>query len=161
MKSKRPASPKVLVGRAEQVAFPELGFDKVPARIDTGARTTSVWASDIKLEGGVLSFALFGKTSQFYTGEVISTKQYEEVVVASSTGATQQRYKVKLLIKLKGKKVRARVTLADRSAQVYPVLVGRNVLSGKFVVDVKQGQPLYHEERLRTQALRSTLAREE
>ena len=57
------------------------------------------------------------------------------------------RYKVKIPVVVKGRKIKANFTLADRSAQVYPVLVGRNILRGKFVVDVKGGATLRHAER--------------
>jgi hypothetical protein len=43
--------------------------------------------------------------------------------------------------------------------QVYPVLIGRNVLRGKFIVDVKRGKPLIHQERLRSMRLRQRLLR--
>ena len=40
---------------------------KAPAKIDTGADSTSVWASNIKMsKDGVLSFTLFDKSSPFY-----------------------------------------------------------------------------------------------
>ena len=74
-------------------------------------------------------------------------QDFDSVVVTSSNGQSQERYKIRLLVKLKGKKVRAWFTLADRSTQVYPVLIGRNVLAGKFIVDVKRGSTLRDEER--------------
>lgn len=159
MKNRETAAGKIkkTIGRSEVIALPELGFEKVPARIDTGAKTTSVWASGIVVSGSKLQFVLFDKQSALHTGQVITVGQFEEVVVASSIGEPQQRYRVKMLIKLKGKKVRARVTLADRSQQTYPVLIGRNVLRGKFIVDVQGGKPLYKEERSRSQSLQSRL----
>jgi len=152
---------KKLIGRAETISFPEHGIEKVPARIDTGARTSAIWASTMQERGNVLYYTLFDKSSPFYTGEVLKTVQFKKVMVASSIGESQERYKIRLLIKLKGKKIRARMTLADRSQQAYPVLVGRNVLRGKFVVDVEGGKPLYHEERQRSEQLQSQAAPKE
>jgi hypothetical protein len=40
---------------------------------------------------------------------------------------------------------------------VYPVLIGRNVLLGKFIVDVKKGKSLKEAERKRTEDLRNKL----
>lgn len=132
--------PLVVIGRAEEVDFKELGLTAVPARIDTGARTSSVWASDIKEHDGALEFVLFGKDNHHYSGQKISTKQYQTMLVSSSTGEVQERYVVHLLVSLGGRNIRARFTLADRSTQAYPILIGRNVLRGKFMVDVKQGK---------------------
>lgn len=151
------AKTKKMIGRAEKVSFPELGAENIPARVDTGAKTSSVWATDISEHGGLVSFTLFGKSSQFYTGEV-HTAPFEKIIVASSIGEAQERYKVRILVKLKGKKIRARFTLADRSQQAYPILLGRNVLRGKFVVDVAGGKPLYKEERQRSRQLQAKLA---
>lgn len=129
--------PKI-VGRAEHIHFPELGFYDVPARIDTGARTATVWASNIEAVNGILHFTLFDTPSPLYTGEKHTTSDFDEIMVASSNGAVQRRYAVKLLVKLRGKKIRATFTLANRSTQAFPVLIGRNVLLGKFLVDSKK-----------------------
>lgn len=149
---------KKQIGRAEHLSFPEFGIEKVPARVDTGAKTSSIWCTDIEEHNGTLKFKLFGKASDFYNDQHHSTKQFEKTVVASSIGEPQERYKVRILVKLKGKKIRARFTLADRSQQTYPILVGRNILRGKFVVDVQDGKPLYKEERQRSSSLQSKLA---
>ena len=144
-----------IVGRAEEVSFPELALEKIPARIDTGARTSALWASNIHITDHTLYFTFFDKESAFYTAKEVSFTDFDEQVVASSNGVTEQRYKVKLLIKLKGRKVRASFTLTNRSTQVYPILVGRNVLLGKFIVDVKKGKTLYDAERQRIAELQA------
>lgn len=150
-------TPKI-VGRAEHVHFPEIGFFDVPARIDTGAKNSAIWASRISEEDGVLSYRLFDTRSPLYTGEQYTTVDYEPVIIASSTGVTQMRYKVKLLVRLKGKKIRATFTLANRETQAFPVLVGRNVLLGKFLVDVKKVRKELREiKRRRPEGLNSQL----
>lgn len=151
-------SQKKILGRAEQLDFLELNFEKVSARIDTGAKTSSIWASDVHIdEAGTLQVIFFGPTSEYYTGETVSFDEFESAAVASSNGHVQHRYKVRLLVRLKGKKVRAAFTLADRTSQVYPVLIGRNVLLGKFIVDVKRGKVLKEKETRRSEALQQGL----
>ncbi len=147
------------VGRVESIRLPDYEIS-VRSRIDTGAKTSAIWASDIKLaKDGKLSFKLFGKGSPFYTGQVISTKAFSETVVASSNGKLEKRYKVRLVISLKGKKMRVAFTLTDRSQMTYPILVGRNVLSGNFIVNVKIGKPLVAAEKARTASMRRLLQR--
>lgn len=150
-------TPKKVIGRVEKVSFPELGLDNIPARIDTGARTTAIWVSSAAEKNGKLEVVFLGKKHPLYTGEVITFNSFERVMVSSSNGQTEERYKVKALVKISGKLIRARLTLADRSTQVYPVLVGRNVLRGKFLVDVKSGQALVAEEKIRSRELQSRL----
>lgn len=144
-----------LIGRAEKVTFPEINIADVYARIDTGARISALWTSKAVVTGDVLEVVLFDKQSQFFNGQVLRFHEFDSVVVTSSNGQSQERYKVQLLVKLKGKKIRAWFTLADRSTQVYPVLIGRNVLAGKFVVDVKRGSVLHDEELARSHKLQA------
>jgi hypothetical protein len=152
---------KTVIGRAEVLNFPEKGLLKVPARIDTGAKTSAIWASSIKKAGNELHVVFLGEGMPGYTGVTHVFTSFDRIVVASSNGQTEKRYKIKLLVELKGRKIRASFTLADRSTQVYPVLVGRNILRGKYVVDVHVGEPLLQAERARAKALQESLTEEE
>ena len=128
---------KKLIGQTESITLPEFGMTNIVARIDTGAKTSAIWATNIKLEDKVLSFTLFDEKSEYYTGDVLQTRAYHIRTIISSIGTKEDRYGVKLLILISGRKIRASFTLANRSVQKYPVLVGRNVLRGKFLVDVE------------------------
>lgn len=108
---------------------------QVPARIDTGARTSSLWASDIKIRDGVATFKLFGKGSPWYTGKVVRRQVVEVREVTSSTGHAEARHVVNMSIRMHGKRLNAKFTLSDRSTQTYPILIGRNTLRGNFLVD--------------------------
>ena len=135
-----------IIGPVETVNFPELNISGVPARVDTGAKTSTVWASGIIENHGMLQFVLFGPDSPLYTGKVLQFHKYSLRTVISSIGESEERYIVRLLVGLKGRKIRATFTLANRSHQAYPMLVGRNILKGKFMVDVKLGPPLIGKE---------------
>lgn len=145
---------KTTIGRAETVSFPELGLFDVPARIDSGAKTSSIWASQIVEErGGIRVVFLDGETSAVF-------RNVSKRAVASSNGEVQIRYAVRILVSIAGRRVRATFTLADRSSQVYPVLIGRNVLRGKFLVDVEQGDILKDKERERSSRIQDALNKE-
>ena len=133
---------KKLIGQTERINFPELHMDSIVARIDTGAQTSAIWASNIELKDGILRFTLFDETSEYYTGDVLQTHAYQIRTIISSIGTKEDRYVVKLLILISGRNIRASFTLANRSVQKYPVLIGRNVLRGKFLVDVEHGHEL-------------------
>jgi hypothetical protein len=152
--------PAITIGRAEKVYLLDYMEQPVVAKVDTGADLSSIWASAIHEEGGVLSFCLFGPESTVYTGEVVrlSEGDYSITRVASSFGQRELRYTVKLRIKLAGRVVLATFTLADRSTKTYPILLGRRLLQGKFVVDVSKGHPLRQEERQKQEKLRADLA---
>ena len=116
-----------LVGRALQV----------PAKVDTGADSSSVWASNVEiLQNGTLQFTLFDIGSPFYDGKLISTDQYTVAMVRSATGHEEIRYRVILPVQIKSKRIKAVFNLSNRARNRFPILIGRRTLSNKFVVDV-------------------------
>ena len=113
------------------------GHKNIPAKIDTGADSSAIWASHIEVDqDGVLHFQLFDTKSPHYTGEIISRRDFRAVVVRNSSGHEQIRYCVRLSLKLSGRKIKATFTLSNRSKNNFPVLIGRRTISGKFLVDV-------------------------
>ena len=140
------SSLKPVIGRAERIDFPDAGIVGLPAKVDTGAYRSSIWATKIKEENGVLKFVLLGPSSEFYCGKVMETREYRVVQVENSFGHKQMRYSVFLTVKVNGKKIRSNFTLANRRAKTYPALVGRKMLKNGFIVDVSQGSPLQDEE---------------
>lgn len=143
---------KTIIGRAEPIAFPEIGLAGMHARIDTGATTSALWAT-AEVVDDRLRVVFLGPDHPAYTGKAYYFDEYAHGNVASSNGQAEMRFRIKLLTQLGGRKIRTTFTLADRSTQVYPALIGRNTLRGKFVVDVKTGAPLRDEERKRSAEL--------
>ena len=151
------ASKLDIVGRNTTVKI--AGISDVPAKIDTGADSSSVWASNIKMsEDGTLNFSLFGKKSPYYTGEIIKTKNYLVSVVRSSNGAEQVRYSVKLPLKIKNRLIRATFTLSERSRNNFPILIGCTALKNKFLVNPAIAK-LPHPKNLKTGKLNEELSK--
>ena len=150
---------KPIIGRVENVSFPTLDVFDVPAKIDTGADLSSIWATNITESDTGLSFELFGPASPFYNGKTISIPkdQYTMTRVSSSFGHKEYRYRIKLPIKVAGKRIRATFTLSDRKDKLYPILIGRRMISSKFYVDVASGTPLKEAERARSIKLKQEL----
>ena len=154
--------PKKTIGRAEPVTFPGVTDAPVYARIDSGARTSAIWVSHAVIEDdGRLGVIFFGPENPLYDGTVHHFTAFSRDIVTNSTGDRSMRFKIRLSIVLRGRRIRANFTLADRSTQVYPVLIGRNVLRGKFVVDVSLGHPLREEERALERKNQKELAQED
>jgi hypothetical protein len=127
---------KVIIGRSELLTFVGSDAANVPAKTDTGAYRSAVHASDIVEQDGILSFNLLG--GHPVCGAMahrITAEEYTKVWVANSFGHREERYEVKLKVKLGPKVFHARFTLADRSKKIYPVLLGRKLLNHRFLVD--------------------------
>lgn len=126
-----------IVGSTEYVEI--AGVKNIPAKIDTGADTSSIWASNVNMQkDGTLEYCLFSEESPFYTGEVLTSSDYMVKLVRSSHGDQQVRYRVRLPITIGGKTFETTFTLADRSRNNFPILIGRHTLEGNFFVDVSK-----------------------
>ncbi len=113
----------------------------VPAKIDTGADGTAIWASNIHLQDdGSLCFVFFDKQSPLYTGEVQRYDDFKIAKVTSSTGHGEFRFVIQLPIEVGGKRVRVWCSLTDRSRRTFPMLIGKRTLKGKFIVDVSKAE---------------------
>lgn len=132
-------SSKPVLGIVERVSIGKRAVD-VPAKIDTGADSSAIWASNIRInKDGVLIFSLFGEGSPYYTGKVFKRTDYTVAQVKSSNGASEVRYRTKFSITIGGRRIRATFNLSDRSKNTYKILIGRRTVSGKFYVDVSKG----------------------
>jgi hypothetical protein len=128
---------KVIIGRSEVLSFVGTDAINVPAKTDTGAYRSAVHASNISVDNnGVLSFDLLGGHPVCGAMERrITAESFTQVWVANSSGHREERYEVKLKVKLGPKVFHARFTLADRSKKIYPILLGRKLLNHRFLVD--------------------------
>jgi hypothetical protein len=127
---------KKIIGRNVYVDL--IGYAKqVPAKVDTGADSSSIWASNVLvLPDGKLQFTLFDEGSLFYDGKLIETLDYSVSLVRSSTGHEEIRYRVRLPVRVKGLRIKAAFNLSNRSHNQFPILIGRRMLNNKFTVDV-------------------------
>ncbi len=127
----------LIIGNSTKVTI--AGIQDIPAKIDTGAEYSSVWATNIHLnEQGKLAFHLLGPAHPLYTGKTVTVDDFYAVNIRNSTGYNYVRYLVQLPVKIKGRRIRASFSLADRSRNNFPVLIGRRLLKGKFLVDVSE-----------------------
>lgn len=133
---------KEIIGRDVLVDFGD-EIKNVPAKVDTGADSSAVWASGIFVDKeNVLHFKLFGKKSKYYTGIEHTTTKYSVAMTKSSLGEKKLKYRVKLPIVVAGQEMLTSFGLSDRSTHNYPILIGRRTLSGKFIVDVSLHEQL-------------------
>ena len=128
---------QTVVGWRETIALPDLGFEHIPAKIDTGARTSSLHALDIeRFERDGKRWVRFrvdlghGDATTVCEAPGIASR-----TVTSSNGQSETRLIVKTGLRIGETLFRTEFSLTDRSDMVYPVLVGRMALRGRFVVD--------------------------
>jgi hypothetical protein len=106
------------------------------AKLDTGAKTTSVRAKIIEqYKKNGEEWVRFKVDRGHASDPVIEAKIIRWVKIKHRIG---RRPVVSMVIGIGGKKIRGEVNLSPRQDFVYPVLIGRNMLRGKFVIDVSE-----------------------
>ena len=129
---------KLLIGAKEWVDFPDFEIQRIAAKVDTGAYTSALHCSMIKELAGKLHFVLVHTKEDKQLNKEFQTKDYTQKKIKSSNGTTQLRYVIKTAVIIHGRKYRAEFSLTDRSRMKNPVLLGRKLLKGRFVVDVSK-----------------------
>lgn len=118
----------------------------VTARVDTGARTSSLHCGPDDLvivdpaptpEANIRKRAKLRVENEQGESVWIETKIHSRVEV-SNAEHVEWRYCVELPLILNGAEFRTLVTLNDRSSMNYRMLLGRNFLKGRYLVDVTQ-----------------------
>ncbi len=133
---------KVLIGRVEWVDLPELKL-KHKARIDSGAKTTSLHAVNIEeVEQRGELFVKF-QTVDLDGKKVDLLRKVDTTQRVSNTaGLVSKRYVIKEKVKMGSIEREILINLNDRSGMDYKFLVGRNLLLGRFIVDVARSHVL-------------------
>lgn len=126
-----------VVGWRELVFLPDLGLTEVPAKIDSGARTSSLHATVIerfRREGqDYVRFAV--DFEQQHVRQICEAVHVDVRGITSSNGETEKRLIVKTPIRIGDVEFRAEFSLADRSDMKFPMLIGRSALRRRFLVD--------------------------
>jgi hypothetical protein len=123
------AEEKITIGEVEDVVLMPWRV-KLPARIDTGAATSSLDARDLKVKNNMAEFKLPKK----YGGLQLRLPVVGWLDVRSAD-FKEKRPVVEIMFCLGPKLIHTQVTLNDRSTVRYPLIIGRNVLKDNFVVD--------------------------
>ena len=132
-------APPALIGWREWAAFPDLGADRIKAKIDTGAKTSAVHAYRIKTEmrDGVLWADFFLHPMQKKkrpeikcTAPVVARRK-----VRSSNGSEEVRNIIETTLRLGGRAWKIQLSLARRDEMGFRLLLGRDALRKKFIID--------------------------
>jgi len=121
------------------VSLPGAKVQWIKAKLDTGARTSSLHAFDLEeVRRDDDDFVRFGIHPWQDTGEdavVVELPIHDRRHVRSSSGHAEERIVVLMDIVLQGRSVTAEVTLTNRDEMGFRMLIGREALRQGFVVD--------------------------
>jgi len=131
-----------VIGRREFVSLSKLGILRMEAKIDTGAYTSSLHCENINVNYENSKPILYFTVEQkgLASPEFINLRfeTFSQKIIKNSFGEMEERYVIRTLIHIGKKKIWSDISLSNRDAMRYPVLIGRKLLKGKFLIDVEQ-----------------------
>ncbi len=139
---------KKIIGRVDKIDFPNLGLYNIDVKIDTGAYTSAIHCCEIVQVGNTLRCVFNSDVHQNFGKTEIVFDTFTLTNVKSSNGFKEKRYKVKSEIIFFGKTYKINLTLSTRDDMRFPVLIGRQFLRKKFMVDVDLEHVSYSSKKL-------------
>ncbi len=134
---------KLRVGRTEWASLPDLGISKIKVKIDTGAWTSALHATDIEEYNTRYGLFVRFKTVPLSRKSVLCrARVVDQREVTSSGGVAELRYVIKTQLVLSKKRIPIEVTLSNRSNMKYRMLLGRAAMKGKVIVDPNKNELL-------------------
>tara|TARA_B100001063_G_scaffold177891_1_gene166818 strand:- start:4194 stop:4682 length:489 start_codon:yes stop_codon:yes gene_type:complete len=134
----------LLIGKYDRLDLPVLKLKNLRAKIDSGAKTSSLHCSYIKqIDENSVEFDVLDETHKKYK-EIIYTMPIKRIAsVRSSNGIVEKRFVISTKVVIFDKSFDTEFTLRDREKMNYPILLGREFLKQGFLVDVREDHLSY------------------
>ncbi len=140
---------KVILGSEEWCSFPELGIPTIKARVDSGAKTSALHAVNIapfvRDEQNWVKFDINPIQNNLKTIIHCEAPLVDKRIVKSSSGFREQRYVIRTSLDFGENNWPIEMTLTNRDSMGFRMLLGREAMSGRVLVDPEQkyllGQP--------------------
>ena len=133
---------KIILGSEEWCSFPELGIPAIKARVDSGAKTSALHAVNIapfvKNEVNWVKFDINPIQNNQKTVIHCEALLIDKRIVKSSSGFREQRYVIQTNITIGNESWAIEMTLTNRDSMGFRMLLGREAMSGRILVDPEQ-----------------------
>ena len=137
------------IGWREWVSLPGLGIKRIKAKVDTGAKTSSIHARDIEVfkekNTRWVRFRIYASPAFKKSPILAQAKLVDYRRVKSSSGHVSQRPVIRTVIMLSDRAWLIELTLTNRAEMGFPMLLGREAIKKRFLVDPDksflQGRP--------------------
>lgn len=130
---------KTIVGSEEWVSMPQLHIPAIKVRVDSGAKTSALHAVNINpLQRNNETWVTFDVFPIQNNGKKLihcEARVMDKRVVKSSTGSRENRYVIKTTLHVNGSAWDIELTLTNRDSMGYRMLLGREAMIGRMLVD--------------------------
>ncbi len=129
----------LIAGCEEWCGFPELGIPAVKARVDSGARTSALHALNIqpftRNDARWVSFEVHPLQNDRSVVLRCEARVHDRRTVKNSGGLSEKRYVIKTEFSIGDNQWEIELTLTNRDSMGYRMLLGREAMSGRILVD--------------------------
>jgi len=130
---------KLTIGALELGELPNLDITSLQVRIDTGAKTSSLHVDNVshynKAGKPWVKFDIHPDVYDVNTVKTCHSKVEDTRKIKSSNGTSEQRCVIKTIFKIGERQWPIELTLTDRSDMNYPMLLGRQGMGDRVLVD--------------------------
>lgn len=130
---------KALIGSQEWCSFENLNIPSIKARIDSGAKTSSIQSTNIKkFKKGKESWVSFDVNPIQDNLSIVvhcESKIVDVRIVKSSSGITDKRLVIMEKVQIGNNSFEIELTLANRDGMDFRMLLGREAMKDRFIVD--------------------------
>lgn len=131
------APDRPVIGWREWVSMPGLGIAWVKAKVDTGARSSSLHAWDVEFDeaAGVVQFAIHPLQADEELSIHVATRLVDLRDVRSSNGDVERRPVIAVDALVAGIEAPIELSLTNRDEMGFRMLLGRTAVRRRFLVD--------------------------
>ena len=127
------------IGWREFVSLPDLGIPSIKAKVDTGARSSSLHAFEMELfnkDGlDIVRFKIHPQQRSITKVIEVETPVFDFRKVKSSSGESSVRPVIVTIVEMMGVAWPIELTLANRDEMGFRMLLGREAIRGRMLVD--------------------------
>lgn len=129
---------KTTLGWREWASLPELGIQNIKMKVDTGAKTSCLHAFRIEPfdKDGAPWLRIWVHPKQHSDAEhVCEAPVHDQRTVTDSGGHSETRYVIETTLVIGKQRFSAELTLTNRDTMKFRMLLGRQAMNGRYVVD--------------------------
>ncbi len=132
-------SERQVIGWREWVGLPELGVERIKAKVDTGARSSALHAYDVRVVRHGARLLVRFRVLPFQRSEREAVEAEATLLeyrsIRNSGGLVERRPVIQTAVRIGELSVPIELTLTSRDAMGFRMLLGRQAVRDAFIVD--------------------------